>query len=329
MKLRWIGPAVICAAALAASTAMAQHEPPMVQFKQPEPAEPASATVVAPVTVTMSPAEFRAASSEFVQSYAASTPRLDQIPRWRQAICVQSSGGTLEQASQLLSRIEAVARLAGQKLGKDGCAGNATVLFSNDPQATVDNLAAQNEIILGYYHHIDFNRLKTVTRPIQAWYMTSTAGSSSSAAGGAFASTGAVGRARNETENLDDPEGPVPTGCNDSRFSGCLQSVFAHVLVVVDSRRVANLKPNLVADYVAMLIFSQPKALDRCTPLPSVIDLFAACPGRARPEGLTSADRAYLSALYKANPEVKKLAEQSEIAGVMAQTLIKDQPQRR
>jgi hypothetical protein len=57
----------------------------------------------------------------------------------------------------------------------------------------------------------------------------------------------------------------------------------------------------------------------------SVIDLLApsACPGREPPDGLTPADAAYLTALYSADLEAKKVGEQGEIAGRMAKILIK------
>jgi hypothetical protein len=261
-----------------------------------------------------------AGSAEFVRSYAAATPNLGQIPRWADELCVQAAGLTVAQATPILERIQAVARLTGQRQGGERCANNITILFSDSPQALIDNLAAKDERILGYYHHIEFNRLKTMTRPIQAWYMTATRGTGG-VAGGLFSNNGRVERDRPDIENLDDPEAPVPTGCSDNRFSHCLRSVFVHALVVVDNRRIAGLEPELVADYVTMLVFSQPASLDRCAPLPSIIDLFADCPERPKPQGLTSADRAYLVALYRSNPEAKLQNQQSEIAEKMDRTL--------
>jgi hypothetical protein len=74
-----------------------------------------------------------------------------------------------------------------------------------------------------------------------------------------------------------------------------------------------------------MLALTESKSLDGCYVLPSVIDRFAKspCPGRDPPEGLTSADTAYLTALYSADLAAKKGAAQFDVAGRMAQTLIK------
>ena len=330
MRVRCVGRTLACAASMAASTALAQHELPLVSLKPPEaPVEaPSPPTEVAPVevTATLSPAELKAVSYTFVKSYAAPTARLGQIPRWRAPVCVQVGGVSRTTADLIVTRLEPAARLTGQTLGRDGCSANVSIYFSDDPQGLVDNLAAQDERILGYYHHAEFNRLKTVNRPIQAWYMTATAGSGGPATGALLAN---VGRTRYSSEDLDDPESGAPTGCADSRITGCLESVFQSVLVVVDNRRTAKLNPELVGDYVAMLVFSEPNAQGGCNPLPSVVDLFADCSGRTKPQGLTSADRAYLTALYKANLEAKLPNEQSQIAEEMAATLVKAQSEKR
>ena len=54
-----------------------------------------------------------------------------------------------------------------------------------------------------------------------------------------------------------------------------------------------------VSDYLSMLALAQIKSLDGCAALPSVLDLMGrSCVGRETPDGLTSADAAYLTSLY-------------------------------
>ena len=55
--------------------------------------------------------------------------------------------------------------------------------------------------------------------------------------------------------------------------------------------------------------------------MPSITDLFANCPGRAAPEGLTPADTAYLSALYTARGAVIGESQQSHVVQRMAELL--------
>ncbi len=118
----------------------------------------------------------------------------------------------------------------------------------------------------------------------------------------------------------------MPTGCADRpQFTSCLSSVFRHVLVVVDIGRAGDYNSGVVADYVAMLAMSQPRSLDACNVLPSVVDLFVSrCPGGSvAKNGLTRADVAYLTALYKTNLESKKSGQQTDIAYRMADMLSK------
>jgi hypothetical protein len=75
-----------------------------------------------------------------------------------------------------------------------------------------------------------------------------------------------------------------------------------------------------------MVTLSQPRTLDGCGALPSVIDFFAVtCPGRVPPDRLTRTDMAYLQALYGANLEARRTSEVTDVASRMAQILIKDQ----
>ncbi|MGZ3314097.1 MAG: hypothetical protein ACXU8Q_08015 [Caulobacteraceae bacterium] len=294
-----------------------------MEFKPPEPepvAQPAP-TPVAPVTVQarLSPAELSKAAYAFVQAYAAPTIKIDHIARWREPICVHVDGVTALEARRLQARVEDVARALGRPLAKPGCAPNIDIKVTSDPQGVLDRIAARAEATLGYYHRSNTAGLKRVTRPIQAWYMTATVGGGAPNAGALFAN---VGRSRPEADNIDDPDSPTPNGCGDSRLSGsCLRSVFNNVLIVVDSGRVGERTPGAVSDYVAMLALSQPRSLDGCGILPSVIDAFARCDVRPAPEGLTPADVAYLMSLYETDAEASLSTARFNIAARMTRLL--------
>jgi len=229
--------------------------------------------------------------------------------------------------------VEEVAKGVGVRVAGKGCAPNIEIKVSAQPQAFLDQVAATHEDMLGYWHRRDRDTLKLVSHPIQAWYRTATIGSGGTA-GSAFAvadtSPGSTGipagtfgpQASGET--IDDPDSRAPTGCGDSRFSGCLRSVFDHVLIMVDANGVRGAPAGLVGDYVAMLAMAQPRSLDGCNALKSVIDIYArGCAGREAPDGLTRADVAYLTSLYKTDPEAKHMSQQTDIAGRMADMLLK------
>ena len=310
--LKRIGPALAGAAWLAGTAAMAQTAP--------------APTTVAPVTVQAAPTSPKTVEKQtksFVLSFAAPTSKLDQLARWHDPICVTVTGLIPEQATEVKARIEDVAKAVGRSARGAGCPANIEIVFTDQPQRMLDNVAAHREEILGYYHRHETKALKTVSRPIQAWYVTaSESGGGNGAAGLAF-SVGSAGSLLQQMHArvVDDPENPPPTGCGDSHFTVCLRSEFDNILVVVDNGRVKDRSLGLVSDYVVMLALSQPRSLDGCNVLPSVIDLFATCPDRDTPDGLTPADAAYLTALYASEPEAKAASERVDMAGRMTDIL--------
>ena len=303
------------------------------------------ATAVAPVTVqapALTPSEAVKRSDAFVAAYAAPTAALDQYARWHSPICVKVVGVLPEEAAAISSRIEQVARALGLKVGAPGCRSNIQILFSGHPQALVDAVAKRNDALLGYHYPAETQALKTVTRPVQAWYATASRSGGVGDVELAFMAVDnpyAVQRQDRGDHgspkptnmgmlSLDKAGEQTPAGCGDSRFSTCRSSLFANVMVVVDSRRLQGKTLGPLSDYVAMLALSQPKSLDGCLDLASVIDLFAPrpCPGRPSASGLTTADAGYLTALYGADPEERRSEAQTDMAERMAKILVDPSP---
>jgi hypothetical protein len=352
MMPRALRPFLVCAALgaipMAATSAFATGEPPKVQMRE-VPAE-GGQNRVAPITVEAAqPNELRKQTFGFVQTFAATSVKLDQVARWTQPICVTVKGLPAQAADEVRLRVEEVASALKLKVEKPGCPPDIQVLFTDQPQALLDKVARNNENLLGYWHHKDRDKLKQVTHPVQAWYVTGTAGGGADTAGLMFMTVetyapsgasmpgptaipaagssvaAAAGRQPHgvRLDDEDDPRGP--TGCGENtHFTACLSSEFQHVLVVVDTSKAGAYPPGLIADYVVMVAMAQPRSLDGCNILPSVIDLFSKdCPGRSGQDGLTRADVAYLTALYKMDLQGKKGAQMSDIAGRMADMLIK------
>jgi hypothetical protein len=300
----------------------------LAQAAPPPAARTAAATTVAPVTVTApaKPRVIEKQASAFVLSYAAAqNPEIGQIGRWRDPVCVQVVGlPQPDEAAKIQARIESVAQAVGLPAARAGCTANVEIVFSAEPQRIMDIVAQRHEFLLGYYHTHDHDRLKQVTRPIQAWYVTATRGNGEGAS--ALALNGLRRYAQYRTEVIDDPQNAPPTGCGDSRLTtSCLESVFNNVFIVADSKATEGRDLGMVADYLVMLALSQPRSLDGCNAMASVLDAFAksACPGREPPDGLTPPDAAYLTALYGTDLDAKTKVEESDIADRMARILIK------
>ncbi|MEI9890004.1 MAG: hypothetical protein WDN45_04615 [Caulobacteraceae bacterium] len=272
----------------------------------------------------------------FTDAYAAATPQLGQIARWRDPVCVEVEGLLADLDANVRARVEDVAKAVGRHVETGGCRANIEIVFTEKPQLLMDGVARTRENLLGYYHRHDHAKLKAITRPIQAWYVTSTLGGGGNTNGAVFAyleTSGGVGGLpiQVQREVIDDPSHMSPTGCGDNpNFTACLQGVFKNVLVVADANQLKGKDIGLLSDYVVMLALSQSRQPDACGELPSVMDLFAAsaCPGRDPPQGLTPADAAYLTALYQADPEAKLLGQKGDISGRMARMLIADSARR-
>lgn len=319
----------------AAQTVRGIHDLPSVTLVQPKPEQASPApTAVAALTVqeARQPEVLRQAAHSFVEAHAAATAKINQIPRWHDPICTRLVGLPPDQTAKVENRIASVAKSVGVRVMKPGCTPNIEIEFTDQPQQFLDQIAAEGEPLLGYHYPAELERLKTVTHPVQAWYATATSGGGGGNAGLAFAggggngtpSVGAVGGLQLHMEDLDAPDEPTPTGCADSRMSACLTSKFANVLIVADSQAVAGKDLGTMGDYIAMLALSQPRSLDDCKALVSIMDLFAkACAGRDAPDGLTPADASYLTALYGSDPEAKLSSARDDIAGRMAKILIR------
>jgi hypothetical protein len=334
IRAKLAGAAWLCATFIA-SAAMAQHELPRVQFKppalEPAPAAPPAPTAVAPLIVQATkPAELKRQTHDFVQTFAATSDMLDQVARWTQPVCVTLQGLSPDAAAEVKGRVEEVAKALKVGVRKAGCTPNIQIAFTGEPKALIDKVAREDELMLGFRHHSDREKLTTITHPVQAWYATGTGGADVDTVGIVFSASGGSGqvpagfkRPPNGFQYDDEDNYQGRAGCGDSRFSSCLSSEFQHVLVIVDTNRVQDYPAGLIADYVVMLTMAQPKSLDGCNVLPSVIDLFSKDCANFGMDGLTRADVAYLTALYRTNLESKKAGQQTDIASRMADMLLK------
>jgi hypothetical protein len=290
------------ALALAAGAALAQSGPPPVDA-----AKAADPTAVSGVTVeaTPTPKVIERQSWNFTQSFAAEpNAERDQLVRWRDPVCVNVVGLVDAQAAKIKARIEDVAKAVDVPIAKRDCSANIEIVFTGRPQDLMDVIARERELVLGYYHRHDHDRLKKVTRPIQAWYVT-------------------AARNSNGRYIMADPDNGTG-GCTiETRQFACPESMYQNAFVVADSNALKGKDVGLLSDYLVMLTLGPPRSLDGCEDLPSVIDALssATCP-HDKPDGLTPADAAYLTALYKANLEYKASFAETEISHRMAKILI-------
>jgi len=265
-------------------------------------------------TVTVTGTKMREEFHKFLKSFVVPVQRTDKIARWERRICPLVVGQNPSYEAFITQRIKYVALAAGAPINNDAsCKPNIEVVFTTTPQGLMDNVRRHDVYWLGYAESVaQLNRLATVTHPVQAWYTTETGD--------------ANGYRRVDSNILSNDGAPLfepPTYATDGlgRISNGIKSGFNHVLIVVDTTKLAGEKIVPLADYISMLALSQIKAPDACQPFSTIANLVAADCGRPV-DGLTEFDIAYLQGLYKMSAGRYLMFQRNDIASVMTDVLL-------
>jgi hypothetical protein len=320
------GKAWLCALSLAlgglASQAI-EAEPP--QAKNASLASPP----VEEVTITARVLD-RVVIPEFVRLHAIPSPKTNQISRWRDAIC-PTTQGLQPLSNELVSRrIVSLARSVGAPTQRSGeCKTNVEILFTADPRTQLGYVATKESSLLGMPAG-DQKDLTAFDHPIRAWYETQTR--SLAVVDTPYFGMGPGGHPDHTSSDpyltglwqgrgtpmgspgvQIDSENSLIRGAAGSHLGARVASEFANVLIIVDTNQMRGFPLKLVADYVAILVLTR-ASLGGCTELPSVTDLLSPeCHTKPRPEGVTRADMAYLTALYTSDPEANLTNQQGEL----------------
>lgn len=296
-------------------------------------AQPSNApTEVSPVTVPgVRPVDqdvIKTIIAPFVALHAApsrKTGLLVRIPHT--GVCPAILGLPAAYNAFVDRRIREVARKIGAGVEPEGrCQPNVQVLFTEDPQGVVNALSRRTGgAILGMHTWRETVQIVRVTRPIQAWWVTGVVNDSKG--------TNAVIVGRDGVQDTGHGRVVVDNAYGPGMFTGSGSHVpprnsgqIVNALIVVDTRKLGGVPIGPVADYVAALALSQARSLDRCSKLPSILDLFAVdCPDTARPQALTDSDYSFLSALYTSDVTTSGARGRDQVERKMARDL--PQPQ--
>jgi hypothetical protein len=254
------------------------------------------------VTGRLDPPTLAQEIRRFVRGHARLT-RIDQLARWREPVCPRVLNLPSAYANFITDRITTVAREAGAPTQAD-CSPNVTIVFTTEPQAVLDSIRAENPLYLGAHFINQRDRLATMTRPIQGWYVTATSNHLQTA--------------------IDEPMRDPLSGATGSRLTHGLQSVFVHVLILVDQNQVAGAEIGPISDYVSMLALTDIREESwACGGLVTIMELFSTC-GEA-PQQLTTPDRAFLQGLYTMDEEAIVSLQRAHIAGRMRDRIASDE----
>jgi len=287
-------------------------------------AQSPSASPLESTTVTATPEMLGA----FAKAFATPTKLTGKIARWVTAICPVAKGQKPAVTAFITQRVQAVAAAAGAPVNTDpSCTPNIEIIFTKTPQDLLDRVRKDEPDYLGYATtNEQREKLATVTRPVQAWYTTETIdlnGSHKMDSGRRF-NTGmtmsnftALGGANRDPIDLPEATYAHVTG---NHISDGARSGFNHVIIAIDTNKLAGQRLIPLSDYIAMLALTQMNSLDTCQKLPSIVNLMATgCDQKL--DGMTATDLAYLQALYKMDADKSLLQQQGEIADLMQSSL--------
>jgi hypothetical protein len=300
----------VCAAGavlLTATLAAARLAPPGATA----PASPANTVSGVTVTAPEKPNPLVNPETQFVRSHLPEG-QSDQLPRFRDAICVKVVGLPPEFGAFVSKRIVELAGEVHAPVAKTAdCLPNVHVIFTTQPQAQLDDIAKRRDILIGFHFTAQTKPLTTVNRPIQAWYVTRTRDTT----GNSWLEV-----ANPCPSNLIIPSGPCgdrPMGRPGSRLGNDMSAEVVHSLILADANKVAGEKIDAVADYIAVLALAKWQNLDRCNAIPTILNLMAeGCTDP--PEAATRADLALLTGLYSVDPRELGSQQRASIASRMA-----------
>jgi hypothetical protein len=274
-------------------------------------------TAAAPETVTVTATKLREVFHKFLKGFVAPTEVTGKIAFWKRRICPHVLGQNSHFNTFIAQRIKYVALAAGARVNTEAsCTPNVEVVFTTTPQALLDNVRRHDVFWLGYAESTaQLDQLATVTRPIQAWYTTET----TDANGMRFTDSAILSSVNGQAQF--EPAAFASTG---SRINNGIESGFKHILIVVDSTKLAGQKIVPLADYIALLALTQVSSLDTCQPLISIVNILAKDCGQVE-DGLTQFDIAYLQGLYKMSADKGLMFQRNDIASVMADALMPEE----
>jgi hypothetical protein len=236
----------------------------------------------------------------FIKNHGKPAVLSGQLGRWVAEICPLTEGLTPAFNSFVSARVTAIAASVGAPhQWAAQCQPNVAIYFTADPQAMLDEVARHAPQLLGFHYPHQVQRLATVNRPIQAWYVTAIRGMSGE-------------------DIIDDIWGSLPPGRLGSRLTLGRSSLIVFVLVVADTRKLTRYSVGSISDYIALLTLSRPASLDGCGQLPSIIDLMSPiCGSDSTSTAMTAGDTAYLRALYSLNMEQSLSLQRMDIQDKM------------
>ncbi len=271
------------------------------------------------VTVTAHRIELEKRVAKFVDHIAAMENGREALARWQSpAVCPLVSGLPRQDGEFILERFSQIAQQAGVPLGAEHCTANLYILVTDQPEALLRGMEKRNRLFTFGYVTSSYPPVETpasvvdefikTPRAVRVWY--------SSYEKDAWGNPMSYCRA---TDLIPDGDPNQYFQCNRG-IAGGSHLVFntiwwiTRAFVIVDQKRLHQVKLGQLADYVALSGLAKLKPDASLGDAPTILTLFDGDPEKA-PSGMTEWDQAFLKSLY--STEQKSMIQRSEIARKM------------
>lgn len=277
-------------------------------------------------SVTVTGAKDPLTVRRFVETFTAPTRITGKIARWEVGVCPVTVGLKPVYAKYVSQRVREVAARVGAPVNADAARKpNIEIVFTTAPQGLADTIRKKHDAYLGYADNAaQRDQLAKITRPIQAWYLTTTQDLAGKTVvdGSRLAGAGTEVRVpcfeqvrcQGGTQELISASPVHAMLTTGSRALGDgLRSGFHHVIIAADPTKLLDHEIGTLGDYIAMLALTQLSSLDVCQSLASVTSLLTQGCGTGA-QALTVNDLGYLRGLYHMNSERALSVQEDQIA---------------
>jgi hypothetical protein len=274
------------------------------------------------VTVTANRIQLEQRVSKFVNQIAAAENGDEGLARWEVPVCPLVSGLPREDGEFILGRLSQIAHVAAVPLGDEHCHPNLYILVTDQPEDLLRGMEKRNRAYTFGYDTSFYPPVETpagivdefikTPRAVRVWY--------SSYEEDAWGNPLAYCR---ESDLIPGGEQSKYVQCGHG-VAGGSHLVFSSIcrisraFVIVDQKRLHDVKLGQLAGYVAMSGFAKLKPDARLGDAPTILTLFNAAPDAA-PAGMTDWDQTFLKSLYAT--EQRSRLQRSQIARQMVREI--------
>lgn len=232
----------------------------------------------APADMVSDPLVVKAANRARTLNYVRAATQLSNgmVSRRKPDLCPVVAGAGRDADRYVRSRLRQVAGEVGLKFAAKTCYPNLMILFSREPEVMLDQARRRGKIRYDTISMPAIDRFKANPNPVRWLSYTNE-----------VAAYGDMSSGDTDIRTMRAP---------DSHILQPVASRLSNSLVVVDARKAEGVEIAALADYVSMIALADIRPDATQPDQASILNLFAEPGG---PKRLTTADQAYLRALYK------------------------------